>query len=89
MLVSVCGTSQLHSNRAKRLDSGDAGELAEMLEFLDGWLGGDADCLGASVRRFVGSDGYGVAQLRMDLQRFVFLLGGSDGGVLFGEDVDY
>jgi hypothetical protein len=29
---------------------------------------------------------YGLAQLRDDLQRFVFLLGGSDGEALFGPD---
>lgn len=34
----------------------------------------------------LGHDGYGTAQLRQDLDRFVFLLGGSDGETLFGND---
>jgi hypothetical protein len=39
-----------------------------------------------SLTRFVGHPAYGLAQLRDDLQRFVFLLGGSDGKALFGPD---
>ena len=30
---------------------------------------------------------YNVAELRQDLDRFVFLLGGDDGQALFGPDV--
>ena len=33
---------------------------------------------------FVGHPAYGISQLRQDLERFVFLLGGSDGEPLFG-----
>jgi hypothetical protein len=33
---------------------------------------------------FIGNAAYGTAQLRLDLHRFVFLLGGSDGEPLFG-----
>jgi hypothetical protein len=39
--------------------------------------------LGASLGDFVGDPAYGTARLREDLDRFVFLLGGSDGGLLF------
>lgn len=35
------------------------------------------------MRQFVGVDGYDLAQLRGDLARFVFLLGGDDGQALF------
>jgi len=35
--------------------------------------------------RFVASEGYELAQLRADLARFVFLLGGDDGQLLFGD----
>ena len=33
---------------------------------------------------FVGHPAYGLARLRGDLERFAFLLGGSDGEQLFG-----
>jgi hypothetical protein len=53
-----------------RLEVTDVAELAEMLQFLSRWLDRDP--------------AYGLAQLRQDLERFVFLLGGSDGEPLFG-----
>ena len=34
--------------------------------------------------QFTGNPAYGLAQLRQDLDRFAFLLGGSDGEPLFG-----
>ena len=61
------------------LDVGDAAELAEMLQFLSQWLTRDPDRLGSSLGDFVGHPAYGITQLRQDLDRFVFLLGGSDG----------
>jgi hypothetical protein len=67
-----------------RLDVTDAAELAEMLQFLSGWLACDPARLGPSLEEFVGHPAYGVTQLRADLERFVFLLGGSDGEPLFG-----
>jgi hypothetical protein len=66
------------------LDVTDAAELAEMLQFLSGWLDRDPGRLGPSLEDFVGHPAYGIAQLRQDLERFVFLLGGSDGEPLFG-----
>jgi hypothetical protein len=65
------------------LDAADAGELAEMLQFLSQWLGRDPGRLGASLEAFVGHPAYGIWQLRADLDRFVFLLGGNDGESLF------
>lgn len=44
----------------------------------------DPGCLGASLAEFVGNPAYGLDELHGDLERFVFLLGGSDGGQLFG-----
>jgi hypothetical protein len=67
-----------------KLDATDAAELAEMLQFLSGWLARDPGRLGPSLEDFVGHPAYGLAQLRQDLERFVFLLGGSDGEPLFG-----
>jgi hypothetical protein len=47
-----------------------------------------ADAPGAdsppSLKEFTGHPAYGLDQLRGDLERFVFLLGGSDGEPLFG-----
>ena len=69
-----------------KLDAADAAELAEMLQFLSQWLGRDPGRLGPSLEEFVGHPAYGTAQLRQDLNRFVFLLGGDDGESLFGPD---
>jgi len=66
-----------------RLDTGDAAELAEMLQFLTGWLARDPARLAASLEEFVGHPAYGLQDLQADLERFVFLLGGSDGEPLF------
>lgn len=65
----------------------DAVELGELLTFLNDWLGGtDNPALNASLRRFVGTDGYDLTELRADLARFAFLLGTDDGTELFGLD---
>ena len=61
----------------------DAAELAEMLQFLSDWLARYRDHLEPSLEGFVGSPAYGTRQLRDDLARFIFLLGGSDGEPLF------
>lgn len=68
------------------LDAGDAVELGETLGFIGDWLLSDRDRLAASLRRFVGIDGYDIEQLRADLARFGFLLGVTDGEFLFGGD---
>lgn len=73
-----------------RLEGSDGAELVELLGFVRDWLGGpDSEALATSLARFVGSEGgYDLAQLRADLARFRFLLGGEDGHLLFGEDDD-
>jgi hypothetical protein len=58
------------------LDAADAGELAEMLQFLSQWPARDPGRPGASPAEYVGQPAYGITQLRQDLDRFVFLLGG-------------
>jgi len=71
------------------LDLADATELAEMLTFISQWLGGtDHAQLAASFGRFIGTQGYDLAELRTDLARFTFLLGHDDGEQLFGHDGD-
>jgi hypothetical protein len=67
-----------------KLDVSDAAELAEMLQFPSQWLARDPARLGASLADFAGHPAYALPQLRDDLERFVFLLGGSDGEPLFG-----
>jgi hypothetical protein len=67
-----------------KLDATDAAELAEMLQFISQWLARDPGRLGASLEQYVGNPAYNIGQLRGDLERFAFLLGGSDGGPLFG-----
>ena len=67
-----------------KLDTTDAAELAEILQFLSQWLARDPTRLGESLAQFVGHPAYGLGELRGDLERFVFLLGGSDGEQLFG-----
>lgn len=70
--------------RGISLDNADATELIETLTFLGDWLGGhDHQVLAASLRRFVGIDGYDLTALQADLARFAFLLG-DDGERLFG-----
>jgi len=67
-----------------KLDANAAAELAEMLRFLTGWLARDPGRLGPSLEEFTGHPAYHIGQLRQDLERFAFLLGGSDGEPLFG-----
>ena len=67
-----------------RLDAADAAELTELLRFLTGWLALDPGRLGASLAEFTGHPAYDITQLHGDLERFIFLLGGSDGEPLFG-----
>ena len=65
------------------LDVVDAAELAELLQFLSGWTARDPARLAPSLLAFVGHPAYGLPQLRNDLDRFTFLLGGNDGEPLF------
>jgi hypothetical protein len=68
------------------LDAVDAIELAELLQFLAGWLAADPATLSPSLLAYVGHPAYGLDHLRDDLNRFAFLLGGNDGEPLFGSD---
>ena len=69
-----------------RLESDDAVELGELLGFIAGWLADDRAGLDVSLRRSVGTETYGVEELRNDVLRFEFLLGGGDGTAFFGND---
>lgn len=58
------------------LDAGDAVELAELLGFVAGWLTNERPFLAPSLRRHAGAEGYDIDELRDDIRRFEFLLGG-------------
>jgi len=60
------------------LDTADAIELTEILQFVKEWLTTDSEAR-ASFARFVGTPGYDAAGLCADLDRLSFLLGGNDG----------
>lgn len=61
-----------------RIDVADAMELVQMLTFLGEWLdSGDGPILNASLQQFA-HDANDIADLRTDLARFAFLLGGGD-----------
>jgi hypothetical protein len=66
------------------IDTADAIELAETLQLIARWLTADPERLAASLLDFIGHPAYGPDALRADLDRFTFLLGGSDGEDLFG-----
>lgn len=68
------------------LDVSDAAELTELLQFLRDWPTSDHDQFNASLNSFVGAPGYALDQLCADLDRFTFLLGGSNGELLFQAD---
>jgi hypothetical protein len=79
-VVRDCRGVRLHG------EGTDAAGLAEMLQFLSDWLARDRDHLEASLEGFVGSPAYGTRQLSDDMDRFIFLLGGSDGEPLFDSE---
>jgi hypothetical protein len=65
------------------IDTTDAVELAELLQFLTGWITSDPGRLRESLLTYVGDPAYGTQELQDDLHRFAFLLGGNDGEALF------
>ena len=67
------------------IDTADAIELAETLQLIAGWLAADPAALAPSLLAYIGHPAYGIDALRADLERFTFLLGGSDGEELFGQ----
>ena len=68
------------------IDTADAIELAELLQFLRDWLESDHENLAPSLARFAGSPAYGPGSLRDDFARFRFLLGATDGEGMSGPD---
>jgi hypothetical protein len=61
-----------------RLDTADAIELTELLQFVKERLTTDNKAK-ASFAQFVGSPGYDAADLCTGIERLIFLLGGNDG----------
>jgi hypothetical protein len=73
------------STRGVTLNPLDAVELGEMLEFVHDWLGSDRPRAGDSLGRFT-AGGYTLDELRADLARFAFLLGGDGDRFVHGAD---
>ena len=61
-----------------------AGLGLELLQILAGWLAADPTRLSPSLLAYIGHPAYGLDTLRADVDRFTFLLGGSDGEDHFG-----
>jgi hypothetical protein len=66
------------------LDPADAMELTQLLQLIAGWLDADPQRMAPSLGDYIGHPAYGLDELRRDLDRFTFLLGGDDGDALFG-----
>jgi hypothetical protein len=66
----------------------DAAELTEMLSFPGQWLARDPGRLSKSLEEFIGNPAYSIQHLPGDLDRFIFLLGGSDGEQFLTGDHD-
>jgi hypothetical protein len=54
----------------------DLMELGETLEFVHDLVASAPDTMAEVLQRFLGVDGYRVDELKADLARFAFLLGG-------------
>jgi hypothetical protein len=67
------------------LATADAIELAETLELIRHWLGHDRGRLGDSLEEFIGNRAYSITELREDLARLTFLLGGDEVAFLGSE----
>lgn len=61
----------------------DAVELYELLEMVADWIDSESAPLRVAMDRFTGS-GYTLEQLRADLARFIFLLGGPGDRLIHG-----
>lgn len=70
---------------AVRLRAEHAVELGELLEFLGSWFDHAPDVVAEALVSFCGA-GYSVEDLRADVARFAFLLGGDDERFVLGDD---
>ena len=56
------------------LDPADAAELADLLQFIVGWLASDREHIASSLLHYAGDVPYGLGQLHLHLDRFTALL---------------
>lgn len=70
---------------ALNLRDDDMVELGELLEFVADWIDYAPDALGECLADFT-SGGYTLGELRADLARFVFLLGGPGDRFVLGNE---
>lgn len=73
-------------NHTTSLRDEDAVELAELFEFLHDWLASHHDKRIARELNLFSGYGYDVDELRADLARFAFLLGGDGERFVHGAD---
>jgi hypothetical protein len=73
------------STPAVHLPAEDAVELHELLEMMADWIDHDFTHLAGSIKQFTGS-GYSLEQLRADIARFIFLLGGPGDRLIHGDN---
>jgi hypothetical protein len=64
---------------ALTLDTSDAAELADLLQFLHNWIDADEEHLDTSLTS-VADNGYNLDHLRVDLNRFTALLHNTSDG---------
>ena len=62
-----------------------AAELGEMLEFLFDWTHSAPETISAALAAFT-AGGYTLAELRVDLARFAFVLGGDPSRLFIGAE---
>lgn len=67
------------------LRADDALELAELLEFLSDWIEDNYERASRPLNLFT-AWGYDIDELRRDLARFAFLVGGNGERFVFGND---
>jgi hypothetical protein len=67
-----------------RVHGEHAAELYELLGMMADFIDHDFARLNGMLERFMGSDGYTLEELRGDLARFIFLLGGPGDRLVHG-----
>ena len=66
----------------------EAVELAEMLEFIAGWLGQASPAMEAHFSSYMAGGSYSLGELRADVVRFAFLCGADPELFLAGREAD-
>jgi hypothetical protein len=84
-LIEPGSLSRTQKQVTVRLRAEHAVELGELLEFLGNWFDHAPGVLADALVNFCGA-GYTVEDLRADVARFSFLVGGDGERFVFGDD---